>query len=30
LVPVWDSVAIQKRHDVINDFAVKRWTFDIV
>lgn len=30
LVPVWDSVAIQKRHDVINDFAVKRWIFDIV
>lgn len=28
--PIWDSVAIQKRHDVIHDFAVKRWTFDIV
>ena len=27
--PIWDATAIQKRYDVIHDFALKRWTFDI-
>ena len=27
--PIWDTAAIQKRHNVIRDFALRRWTFDI-
>jgi hypothetical protein len=26
--PVWDSVAIDKRHEMIRDFAVRTWSFD--
>ncbi|RYE34469.1 MAG: HNH endonuclease, partial [Sphingobacteriales bacterium] len=26
--PVWDSVAIDKRHETIRDFAVRTWSFD--
>jgi uncharacterized protein with ParB-like and HNH nuclease domain len=26
--PYWDSVAIEKRHNKIMDFAIKRWSFD--
>lgn len=28
--PIWDKVAIDKRHILLHDFAIKKWNFDAV